>query len=236
MAACDQSLSIVFEDDHVLVVNKPGGLATQAPQPFDSLEARIRAYLQGATPLDRMPYLGIPHRLDRCASGAVVFAKRRKAAQRLSKQFERREVGKIYLALVSGHVTGAQGTWRDYLRKLPGIARGEVVASDHPEARLAVLRYVVRQHHASHCCLRVQLETGRMHQIRIQAASRGFPVLGDDTYGSDVSFGPAAETPRDRWIALHASELSFKHPRSGEVQRFVAPLPGCWPVGIRSEM
>ena len=85
------NLDIIFEDDQILLVNKPAGIGTQAPRQFDSLEARVREYLVSLEP-EHTPYLGIPHRIDRCVSGLVVFAKRKKAAQRLAKQFERREV------------------------------------------------------------------------------------------------------------------------------------------------
>ncbi len=223
-------LTILFEDDDILLVSKPGGLATQAPRPFDSLEARIRSYLLGQVPPDRAPYLGVPHRLDRCASGVMVFAKRVKAARRLAKQFERREVTKLYLAIVNGNLVENRGTWRDHLRKIPDVARAEIVSESHPDARVAVLHYTVATRKDSTCLLRIQLETGRMHQIRVQSASRGLPILGDETYGSNVSFGPVADEPRGRWIALHALELGFQHPRSREHLRHMAPLPACWPT------
>jgi 23S rRNA pseudouridine1911/1915/1917 synthase len=221
-------LTILFEDDDILLVSKPGGLATQAPRPFDSLEARIKSYLLGP---DRAPYLGVPHRLDRCSSGVMVFAKRVMAARRLAKQFERREVTKLYLAIVNGNLVENRGTWRDHLRKIPDVARAEIVSESHPDARVAVLHYTVVTRKGSRCLLRIQLETGRMHQIRVQSASRGLPILGDETYGSNVSFGPAADEPRGRWIALHASELGFQHPRSRENLRHIATLPACWPAG-----
>ena len=225
-------LTILFEDDDVLLISKPGGLATQAPRPFDSLEARIRSYLLGQIPPDRIPYLGIPHRLDRCASGVMVFTKRVKAARRLAKQFERREVRKSYFALVHGNLVEDQGTWQDYLRKIPNVARAEVVTEGHPDARAAVLHYTVASRNHSTCLLQIQLETGRMHQIRVQAASRGLPIWGDEMYGSNVSFGPPSDEPRERWIALHASELGFQHPKSRENLRYIAPLPACWPTCV----
>lgn len=224
------SLTILFEDDDILVVGKPGGLATQAPRPFDSLEARIRSYLVRHAPPHRIPYLGIPHRLDRCVSGVMVFAKRVKAARRLAKQFERREVTKQYLAIVPGHLVEDHGTWRDHIRKIPEVARAELVADNHPEARDAVLHYKVAARRETASLLRIELETGRMHQIRVQAAARDLPIWGDETYGSRVPFGFPTDDPRKRWIALHALDLSFRHPRSGGSSRHSAPLPDCWPA------
>lgn len=217
----------IYEDQDILVVNKPHGIGTQAPREFDSLEARVRAYLE-ATSSEPHPYLGIPHRLDRCASGTIVFAKRRKAAQRLSKQFELREVTKIYSAKVAGVVEPAAGEWEDYLRKVPDEPRAEVVGNDHAEGKWALLRYQVQSQDESTSQLRIELATGRMHQIRIQCAARNHPVLGDETYGSTVAFGPACEHPRERWIALHATELAFEHPRAKEQMTFTSPFPEHW--------
>ena len=223
-----QRIEIIYEDDSILVVNKPAGLATQAPRQFDSLEARIRNYLASITPPDRRAYLGIPHRLDRCVSGVMVFAKRIKAAQRLSKQFERRQVKKTYAAWVGGQVTEASGHWRDWLRKIPGQPRAEVVSEQHPDARLAILNYALERTAQRASLLSIQLETGRMHQIRIQAASRGLPVIGDIQYGSPVHFGPPIEHERERCIALHAARLQFNHPRSREDVEFMAEPSSDW--------
>ena len=223
------SLSIVFEDEDILVVCKPAGLGTQAPIAFDSLEARVRAYLSESAASDATPYLGIPHRLDRCVSGTIVFAKRRKAAQRLSKQFELRSVIKTYVANVAGRVEPASGEWRDHLRKIPDEPRGEVVPelelTKYSDAKLAVLTYEVLRCDEKTSELKIQLETGRMHQIRLQAAARNHPVVGDRMYGSEIDFGPTPNHERERHIALHASELTFEHPRSREQVTFASPVP-----------
>lgn len=224
-------LEIVFEDQDILVVCKPAGLATQAPRVFDSLEARVREHLQN----EPKPYLGIPHRLDRCVSGTIAFAKRRKAAQRLSKQFEERSVGKRYRAIVSGRVSPSMGSWTDYLRKIPDEPRGEVVPqtmlTQFPDAKQAILKYEVLQFadDTNATELRIELETGRMHQIRLQAAVREHPVWGDAVYGSTVNFGPSMDDERKRHIALHAEELTFEHPRSRDRVKFCSPLPDYWP-------
>jgi RluA family pseudouridine synthase len=222
---------ILWRDGPVLVVNKPARLPTQAPRGIDSLEARIRDYLaqcRGPDPRGNAPYLGIPHRLDRCVSGAVIFATDRKAARKLSRQFENRHIVKIYHALVAGHVSPAAGTWQDFLRKVTDQPHSEVVPENHPEAALAVLHYEVLRQLAQESLLSIRLETGRMHQIRVQAAARGFPVRGDLDYGSTQSFGQSSGDPRDRTIALHACQIGFRHPVSHEDIRVTAPFPPEW--------
>ena len=121
-------------------------------------------------------------------------------------------VRKVYWTLVEGHVADEQGVWRDFVRKVPDEPRAEIVDRQHPAARLAVLNFRVLQRFAAATWLEIELETGRTHQIRLQAAARGFPVVGDSQYGAKESFGPLTEDLRERWIALHARSLSFRHP------------------------
>jgi 23S rRNA pseudouridine1911/1915/1917 synthase len=222
------AIEILYEEGPCLVVNKPPGLLTQAPPGIDSLEGRIKAFL---TERDNRPgrvYLGVPHRLDRPASGAMVFGTHSRAAHRLSKQFERRQVGKTYWACVSGTVEPDEGTWINYTRKIPDEARAEVVGPEHPEGREAILRYRTLGTFGWGTWLEVTLETGRMHQVRIQAAVRGHPVLGDAQYGSTVPFGPQYEDSRLRAIALHARTLSFQHPMTRLSVAVTAPAPSAW--------
>jgi 23S rRNA-/tRNA-specific pseudouridylate synthase len=253
-------LDVIFEDEHLLVVHKPAGISTQAPAGIESLEVWVREYLALPSPLGqydgvggaqgnslhphpgplpagggekkRRPYLGLPHRLDRPVSGVIVFAKTIKAARKISKQFERRRVRKIYWAAVEGIVEPPEGTWTDTLRKVPGEAKVEVVAADHPEGQHAVLHYrtVGRTPHGS--LLEIELETGRMHQIRVQAAKRGWPVIGDAQYGSHLPFGEQFDDLRRRAIALHARQLSFVPPGATEPVSFTAPLGPAWPAGV----
>lgn len=233
-------LDILFEDEHCLVVNKPPGLSTQAPRGIDSLEVQVRALLQSRVnadmeywqcdPSGQAPavYLGLPHRLDRPVSGVIVLAKTKKGARKISRQFEQRMVRKTYWAAIEGLVEPAEGTWADWLRKIPGEARVEVVAKGHPEAQHAVLKFrtIGRTPHGS--WLEVEPETGRMHQIRVQAASRGWPVLGDAQYGSRIAFGLQDEDVRKRAIALHARSLIFVLPVSQRELTIVAPVAQAW--------
>jgi len=219
---------ILYEQGPCLAVAKPPGLLTQAPPGIDSLETRIKSFLILRENKPGKAYLGVPHRLDRPASGAMVFAKHVRAARRLSEQFEERRVKKVYWACVEGPVEPGEGTWTDFVRKVPDEARAEIVDSNHPEGRIAVLHYRTVQAATWGTWLEIELETGRTHQIRIQAASRGHPVLGDVQYGSGVPFGPQPADVRLRAIALHARRMEFEHPMTRDAVSVEAPTPDFW--------
>lgn len=221
-------LDWLYDRGPCFVLNKPPGLATQAPVEFDSLERRLRAFLKQREGKSGNIYLGVPHRLDRPASGAIVFARHARAAQRISAQFERRTVGKRYWACLSGQVEPETGTWEDYVAKVYGRPRAEIVSPKHPHGRLAVLRYRTLARRDWGAWLEIELETGRTHQVRVQAAARGWPVLGDVQYGSTLPFGPQDVEPRARAIALHARRLTLRHPTLEEAVDVTAPLPACW--------
>src|SRR5262249_9050937 len=167
-------------------------------------------------------------RLDRPVSGAVLFARNTKAARRLAEQFRERQGQKVYWAAVEGEGQTAEGTWEDWLLKVKEQARTERVTPETPGARHAPLRYRRRRSGPGWTLLELAPETGRMHQLRVQAAVRGWPVCGDVIYGAQRSFGPAADLPRDRVIALHARSLTFLHPIRYEPLTVVAPLPVTW--------
>ncbi len=252
----DLGFEILYEQNGCLVVNKPPGVLTQAPPGIDSLEVRVKAYLAGDGGAEGV-YLGVPHRLDRPASGAIIFAKDSRTTRKLGAQFENRRVHKVYWACVEGRIEPPSGRWEDFLYKVAGEPRAEVVGPGHPEGRHAALHYrvlgtvpivvaglgterslVVGGHEngtvpldgaAWGSFLEIELETGRTHQIRVQAASRGHPVLGDKQYGSTVAFGPQFEDERLNAIALHARSLTFRNPETRETVTVVAPLPEYWP-------
>lgn len=223
----DPGFSILYDEGPCLAVAKPTGLLTQAPPGIDSLERRVKEFLKGARPLERV-YLGVPHRLDRPVSGVIVLAKHARAARRLAEQFEGRLVRKVYWACVEGAIDPPQGTWEDFVRKVPDVAQAEVVPEGHPDGRPARLHYRVQAIAPWGTWLEIELDTGRMHQVRLQAASRGHPVLGDALYGSQVPFGAQHEDWRLRAIALHARSLSFRHPTTDAPVKLEAPLPQPW--------
>ncbi|REJ70509.1 MAG: RluA family pseudouridine synthase [Planctomycetota bacterium] len=224
----EHPVDILYEVGPCLVVAKPSGVLTQAPPGIDSLELRLKSFLKARDGKTGNIYLGVPHRLDRPVSGAMVFARHVRASRRISDQFATRTVKKVYWACVSGHVEPREGTWNDYVRKIPGQPQAEIVAADQADGREAVLHYRVIGETQFGSWLSIELETGRMHQIRVQAAARGHAVLGDAMYGSTVSFGEAFEDERLRAIALHARQLGLQHPMTQEAVDVTAPLPEAW--------
>jgi len=224
----EAGFDLLYEEGPCLAVGKPSGILTQAPPGIDSLEVRIKTFLKRRDKKLDEVYLGVPHRLDRPASGAMVFGLEPRATRRLAAQFEARTVHKTYWACVAGRVEPSEGTWRDLVRKIPGRPKAEVVGAEHPEGRQAILHYRTLGETAWGSWLEIELETGRMHQVRIQAASRGHPVLGDVEYGSTIPFGPQHDDWRLRAIALHARSLAFRNPVTRERVAITAPLPEAW--------
>jgi 23S rRNA pseudouridine1911/1915/1917 synthase len=229
--------AVLFEDNHCLALAKPGGLLTQGvPGGLPTLEAWARDYLRTRYGKAGRVYLGIPHRLDRPVSGIVLFAKSSKAAARLAEQFRERKVTKVYWAAVDGTVALPEGTWDDWLVKVAQEARAEVAGTETPGARHAVLTYRVVQPVDGGTLLELTPATGRMHQLRVQASSRGHPIRGDHLYGSTRDFGPPAENPRERLIALHARTLTFLHPIRYEPVTVTAAMPEYWAeIGVTAQ-
>ncbi len=219
---------VLYEEGPCLVIAKPGGVLTQAPPGVDSLEIRIKQFLKTRDLKPGNVYLATLHRLDRPVSGVMVFAKHVRAARRLASQFQNRTVQKTYWAWVEGPVDPLTGTWTDYVRKVPDVARAEIVDDQHPDGRIAVLHYRVLGVQDGVSWLEIELETGRMHQIRLQAGHRGHPIVGDVLYGARLPFGPQTAEPRERCIALHAQSLRFLHPMTCVPVCQTAPLPAAW--------
>lgn len=215
----------------VVAVAKPAGLATQAPPGVPSVEAWLRGTLPPAA------YVGVPHRLDRAVSGVLLLAVTPRAARKLSRQFERREIAKAYLALLTGPgvdtvASGQDAIWRDWIVKIPNQARARIAAADEPGARAAEthVRFLGRPE-TGVLGVRFEPVTGRMHQLRVQAAARGLPIIGDSLYGAPPEPAGPAE-PHLRPIALHAWRIAYADPDTGEIIRIGAPPPAGWPAGL----
>ncbi len=219
---------VLYDQGPCLVVNKPPGLLTQAPAGIDSLEVRVKDFYRRREQKAGNIYLGLPHRLDRPVSGAIVLARHVRAAQRISRQFEDRTVAKLYWAVVEGRVEPDEGTWTDYLHKRHGMPQSIVVPPDDERGKRAVLQYRVLVRQDGRTWLEIELETGRTHQIRIQSASRGHPVVGDVQYGATQTFGEQYEDERLRAIALHARQLGFSDPMTRAPVDITAPTPPAW--------
>jgi 23S rRNA pseudouridine1911/1915/1917 synthase len=224
-------LEVLFEDNHCLVVNKPAGLLSQADVTGDpSVVSWAKDDLKARYRKPGNVYVGLVHRLDRPTSGVVVLARTSKAASRLSAQFRAGQVTKVYWAIVEGEPAEDHGEWIDLLEKDRQTNLVRVKAAEQPdnddggkEARVAY-RVVARS--AGGSKLELRPATGRSHQLRVQLANRGMPIVGDRKYGAATVL--KAEDGGRR-IALHARELSFKHPTREEVISVVAPVPADWP-------
>ena len=214
-------LSVLYEDNHLLVINKPARLPVMgAAEGHDSLLHRAKQYIKQKYHKPGNVYLGVVSRLDAPVTGAVVLARTSKAAARLSEQFRHGTVEKIYWAIVSGHVEPAQSICSDWVLKDERMRKMFVARRDAQGAKQARLSYRTVDCLSGGTLLEVKLETGRKHQIRLQLAHRGHPILGDSKYGSRAPF--------PRGIALHARRLTFVHPVRKTPISLVAPLPKTW--------
>ena len=220
--------TILAEESSFLVVNKPTGLLSQSTFGVDSLLFQIRRYLAARDANSNEPFVELPHRIDRGTSGIVLVARNRSALRQFGEQFHSRKIVKSYLVAVSGSPASDSDRWHDWMRKIPDVAKAELVASEAEGGREAVLSYKSLSRSPSASVHRVELETGRMHQIRLQFASRGFPVLGDFAYGSQVPWSPAPRHDHDEHFALHAASIVFRHPKDGRAIEIEAPLPAAW--------
>lgn len=235
--------SEILRASGVLAVAKPAGLATQAPPGLESVEAWVRREVAAPG-----AYVGMPHRLDRAVSGVLLVALTPRAARKLSRQFEHRQVRKTYRAIVAGAVADApldacgavrdgRAEWRDLVEKVPDEPRARIAGDpDAAGVREAVtLARLIGP--VPSCPGRALLEleplTGRMHQLRLQAAARGMPIVGDDLYGGPPAdwAGAVTDDPRTRPIALHAWRIAWTDPDTGEPREAEAPLPAWWPGG-----
>ena len=224
---------IVYEDEAVLVIRKPAGLATEsAGIGQKDVVSELKNYVAKKNP-GKKPYLGIVHRLDQPVEGLLVFAKTKKAAEDLTTQLGKGTLKKEYLAVVCGKVPENTGRLVDYLAKEKGMAVVKNAAdaktekdvdvqagkAADPQAKKAVLTYTKKAETEKFTLLAVQIETGRFHQIRAQLSHAGFPILGDEKYGSEES-KELSQEKKIRFTALCAASLSFRHPVTGKTMAF----------------
>lgn len=227
---------VIAEQAGVLAILKPPGLATQAPPGIASVEAWLRERLHAGDPRG---YVGVPHRLDRAVSGVLLMAATPRAARKLSRQFERRQVAKTYLAVVAGDEPAAAlpvdetVEWRDLVEKIPDEARSRIATAATAGAREAVTRVCrMPMTDGADRLLRLEPHTGRMHQLRLQAAARGMPIVGDVLYGGRPLSSVTADATDV--ILLHAWRIAYDDPDSGERLTIEAPMPAHWPTWSRT--
>jgi 23S rRNA pseudouridine1911/1915/1917 synthase len=207
------SLTVLHEDEDVVVIVKPAGLLTVA-SPGEK-EETAQAYLNEYLKAKRAGRIHVVHRIDRDTSGVLVFPKSYEAKERLKEQFAGHDVHRIYVAVVEGVPKQRSGTFRSYLQEGRDLKMRST--GDPHRGTLAVTHYKVVKATGSYAMAEVRLETGKKNQIRVHFADAGHPVVGDRIYG-------AGDDPIKR-LGLHAKELGFRHPRTGKEMKFTAPLP-----------
>lgn len=208
-------LRVLYEDNHVIVVVKEKNVLSQADNTHDiDMLTIIKKYLKEKYNKPGNVYLGLVHRLDRPVSGIMVFAKTSKAASRLSDQVRKKGIKKTYMAVVKGIIKKDEDTFVDYLLKLDN---GNTIVTTKDNGKESVLTYKVlkRNYEKNETLVSIDLKTGRHHQIRVQFASRGYPLCGDQRYGkSDKT-----------QIALCAYKLEFIHPTTKQLMKFEIEKP-----------
>jgi len=252
-------MRVLWESKGCMAVVKPAGLPTQAPAAYPSLESRLRLSLADEpNARDGAAYVAFPHRLDRPVSGVILVARTKRVAQLLSQQFESRKVDKRYLAWIEGEPSFETTRMQNRIRKVTDQPRGEIVDVDAVENKVATdkdaegreavtdVRVIRRDGPNRRCLVELAPITGRMHQLRIQCAHHGHPILGDKLYGSTTAWPPDARPVQamdpngpidpngpdhqpDR-IALHAWRIVFHNPADGK-RVVIQTLPE-WPEGL----
>lgn len=225
------SLSVLYEDNHLLAVVKPAGLLTQGDATGDvTLTDLCKAYLKEKYDKPGDVFLGLVHRLDRPVSGAMMLARTGKAAARLSEQFRNRSPEKIYHAVVEGFAVQAEATLVHWIA-LGGGTRRKVTAHirETPNTKRAELSYRVLGTAGGRSLLEIRLLSGVKHQIRAQLSASGCPVVGDVKYDNRRPPHRAESLDGGRAIALHARRLTVEHPTRHEPVMVEAPYPSYWP-------
>ncbi len=216
--------TVVFEDNHLLVVNKASGILVQGDISGDTpLVDLCKSYIKDKYKKPGAVFMGLVHRLDRPVTGLVVLTRTSKALERMNALFRNKETEKIYWAVVKNKPMTEHGTLKHWLLKDEKKNRTTAFKKETPGAQYAELSYSVIATNAGCWLLEVKPVTGRSHQIRVQLASMGCPIKGDLKYGD-------SEANEDESICLHARQLSFVHPIKKEKVIFKAPLPdmGIW--------
>mgnify|MGYP003638123655 CR=1 FL=1 len=219
MHSTKSNLQVLFEDNHLIIVNKRPGDIVQGDKTGDTpLSEVVKEYIAEKYHKPGAVFLGVVHRLDRPTSGIVIFAKTSKALARLNKMFSERETEKIYWAVVKNAPPNAEDTLTHFLKRNPKQNKSYAHIKEVPDSKKAVLHYKILKKLDNYYLLEIVLETGRHHQIRAQLSAIGCSIKGDLKYGADRS------NP-DGSIHLHAKKLKLIHPVQKDEIKIEAPTP-----------
>jgi 23S rRNA pseudouridine1911/1915/1917 synthase len=219
MHSTKENLQVLFEDNHIVIVNKRAGDITQGDKTGDKpLSEVVKEYIKDKYNKPGDVFLGVVHRLDRPTSGIIIFARTSKSLERLNKMLRDKTIHKTYWAVVKKHPKKEKDTLINYLRKNPKNNKSTAYTKEIEGSKKAVLHYTVLKKLDNYSLIEIDLETGRHHQIRTQLSTIGSPIKGDLKYGFDRS-------NKDGSIHLHARKIKFTHPVSKELINITAPTP-----------
>ena len=219
MASTLENLSVIYEDNHLIIINKQSGDIAQGDKTGDApLSDIVKSYIKKKYDKPGNVFLGVVHRLDRPTTGVIAFAKTSKALERFNKMLRDKEVNKTYWAIVKNLPNKLEDTLTGFLLKNPKNNKSTSYSSEVNGSKKAILHYKVIQSLDNYHLLEVDLETGRHHQIRCQLSAIGCPIKGDLKYGFDRS-------NKDGSIHLHARKIEFIHPVTKETISLIAPTP-----------
>lgn len=219
-------LNVLYEDNHIIVVEKPVNIPSQGDKTGDlDMLTIVKNYIKEKYNKPGEAYIGLVHRLDRPTGGVMVFARTSKAASRLSEAVRNKELNKSYLAIVDGKMEKEKDTFKDYLYKNEKTNTSRIAKPNEKNAKEAILDYevVLYNEEINMSVVKVNLHTGRHHQIRVQFASRGHSLNGDQKYGT---------RGRGKQLCLWAYKLSFMHPVTKELMKFksLPKIEGSWKI------
>ncbi|MDB4297765.1 RNA pseudouridine synthase [Flavobacteriaceae bacterium] len=213
------NLQILFEDNHIIVINKRSGDITQGDKTGDKpLSDVVKEYIKDKYNKPGNVYLGVVHRLDRPTSGIIIFAKTSKALERLNKDLRDKKINKTYWAITTKTEVSPKETLINFLAKNPKNNKSSICKETNPNAKKAILHYELLKKMDNYQLFEITLETGRHHQIRVQLSTIGCIIKGDLKYG-------AKRSNKDGSIHLHARKISFLHPVKKELIEVLAPTP-----------
>lgn len=223
-------VKVIYEDNHLLVVEKPVNILSQGDDTNDKdMVNLLKNYVKEKYNKPGNVFIGLVHRLDRPVGGVMVFAKTSKAASRLSEQVRSKSFKKTYRAVIHGTMNKKEDTLKDYLYKNKKTNMVSVVNKNHKEAKNAELDYETLQSKNNFSLVQIDLKTGRPHQIRVQFASRKHPLFGDQRYGQDVN-------KVGQQIALWSYKIEITHPTTKEKMEFICEPPKEYPWDLFSKL